>query len=318
MRAGDWDAAWRQTDRIELPRRAAALHADFERDPSELVWDGSPFDARTVLVRCLHGLGDTLQFMRFVPQVHARARKLHFLVQPALLDLLVDLPGLGAVSNAWTDEPPACDVEIEVMELAYALRCTLETVPPPYPLACNPGAAAPLQLPDDGRIRVGMLWAASEWDTSRSVQLPHLADLFRTAGVAFYSLQQGSPAADAMVEQCGLVPLSHRTAAIADAAHAMMQMDLVISVDGMPAHLAATLGVPTWLMLKHECDWRWMCGRDDTPWYPAIRLFRQPRNGDWASVASNIANELRHFADATRTSRSAAAVLPTGAQRRAP
>lgn len=293
MRGGDWEAAWRHTDRIELPRRLAARAPGFVRDASQLVWDGSPFDGRRVLVRCLHGLGDTIQFMRFVPFVAARATKLHFLVQPAFLELLAGARGLGEVSTAWTDAPPPCDVEIEVMELAYALRATATTVPAPYPhLAAQLGDAPRIALARDGRMRVGLLWAASEWDTSRSVPLAELAGLLRLAGLSFYSLQQGPPAADPLVERLGIASLSARTQAIADAADAMRQMDLVICVDGMPAHLAATLGVPTWLMLKHECDWRWAAAGERTPWYPSMRLFRQSREGDWASVVHAIATAL--------------------------
>src|SRR5881392_2541501 len=131
MRAGDWEAAWRQTVRIELPRRALQHQPGFVRDASHLVWDGTPFEGRRVRVRCLHGLGDTLQFMRFVPQVAARAGHLDFLVQPPLLELLRNAPGLGEVSTAWTDDPPPCDVELEVMELAYAQRCRMANVPAP-------------------------------------------------------------------------------------------------------------------------------------------------------------------------------------------
>src|SRR4051812_3985327 len=101
MQGGDWLEAWRQTDRIEIPRRQAQAAAGFVRQPHQLVWDGTPFDGRSVLVRCLHGLGDTLQFIRFVPSICRAAREVHLLVQPQLLTLLRGAPGLGAVSNAW-------------------------------------------------------------------------------------------------------------------------------------------------------------------------------------------------------------------------
>jgi hypothetical protein len=296
MRAGDWESAWQQTDRVELPRRQQAARQGFARQPWHLVWDGTPFEGRTVLVRCLHGLGDTLQFMRFVPALTKRARQLHFLVQPLLLELLADGPGLGTVSNAWTDHPPVHEVEIEVMELAYALRTTVATVPPPYPwLAQGLGGRTRWQLDDEGPLRVGLLWAASDWDTSRSVPLDELAPVLSLPGLRFYSLQQGPAARDPALQQWRITPLSPRTESIADAASAMLAMDLVIAVDGMPAHLAATLGRPTWVLLKHEADWRWMDGRHDSPWYPGMRLFRQPRPGDWRAAAQAMAHAARRF-----------------------
>lgn len=288
MRAGDWEAAWCQSDRL----------------PAHLVWDGTPFDGRRVRVRCLHGLGDTLQFMRFVPAVARRAGHLDFLVQPMLLELLRGAPGLGEVSNAWTDDPPPCDVEIEVMELAYALRCRLDTLPGPYPhLASQVRGRAPVHLAEDGRLRVAVLWSVSDWDNGRSVPLPTLEPLLRVPGVAFFSLQQGRAALEPYVARLGLVALSPRTEAIADAAAAMLAMDLVIAPDAMPAHLAATLGRPTWVMLRHDADWRWMEGRDDSPWYPAMRLFRQRAPGDWAGVVLAIARELTRMQAVAGSSR---------------
>ena len=147
MRRGDWEVAWRATDRIELPRRAAQEASGFVRAPEHLRWDGTPPAGRVVLVRCEHGLGDTLQFMRFVPLL--RASHVHFMVQPQLLGLLHDAPGLGDVRNYWTDDPPPPhDVDLEVMELPYALRMTLPRLPGPYPhlhgqLPRAPGLPAP-------------------------------------------------------------------------------------------------------------------------------------------------------------------------------
>jgi hypothetical protein len=296
MRAGDWEAAWRQTDRLELPRRALQRTAGFALQPHHLVWDGTPFAGRSVLVRCLHGLGDTLQFMRFVPQVAAQARELHFLVQPQLLELLRGAPGLGEVSNAWTDHPPAREFEIEVMELAYALRATAATVPGPYPhLAGRVAGRLGAELGARDALRVGLFWAASEWDPSRSVALDTLAPVLQVPGVRFYNLQQGAAAADPRAEALGLVPLWRRTGEPVQAAAALLEMDLVIAIDGMPAHLAATLGRPTWLLLKHEADWRWMDATARSPWYPSMRLFRQRTPGDWAGLAEEVAGALAGF-----------------------
>jgi hypothetical protein len=298
MRRGDWEAAWRATDRIELPRRALQNEPGFQRRPEHLRWDGTPPAGRSVLVRCEHGLGDTLQFMRFIP--HLRARQLHFMVQPQLLGLLRGAPGLGDVRNYWTDDPlPGHEVDIEVMELAYALRITLPRLPPPYPhLRRQLPAAHDWQMDDDGRLRVGLLWAASDWDGSRSVPLAALAPLAALPEVKLFSLQQGQAATDPQLQRLGIQSLSSQTADIPQAAAAMCALDLVVCVDAMPAHLAATLGRPTWLLLKHEADWRWMTEREDTPWYPAMRLFRQPRPGDWDAVICDMAVALSAMAQA--------------------
>ncbi|GAB3646931.1 glycosyltransferase family protein [Ramlibacter alkalitolerans] len=300
MRRGDWEAAWRATDRIELPRRVAQRAPGFVRGENHLRWDGTPPANRTVLVRCEHGLGDTLQFMRFLPLL--RAAQLHFMVQPQLLRLLQGVAGLGDVRNYWTDDPlPPHDVDVEVMELPYALRMTLARLPPP-PAQLRERLPRPAGLPlrDEGRLRVGLLWAASDWDASRTVPLPALAPLFALEEVQFFSLQQGEAARDPLLQRLPIACLSAQTTQVEVAAAAMCALDLVISVDGMPAHLAGTLGCPTWVLLKREADWRWMEAREDTPWYPTMRLFRQPRAGDWAAVGERVAAALQEVAAGRR------------------
>jgi len=298
MRRGDWEAAWRATDRIESARRARQHEPGFQRQPEHLRWDGTPPAGRTVLVRCEHGLGDTLQFMRFIPLL--RAAHVHFLVQPPLVELLRDAPGLGEVRNYWTDDPlPPHDIDLEVMELPYALRMTLPRLPPPYPrLRAQLPRVHELLPPADGRLRVGLLWASSDWDRSRSVPLAALAPLFALEQVRFHSLQQGAAADDPLLQRLAIERLSPRTTRIPMAAAAMCALDLVISIDGMPAHLAGTLGRPTWVMLKHDADWRWMEQREDTPWYPTVRLFRQPRAGDWDAAVRQVAAQLQRVAAA--------------------
>ena len=243
-----------------------------------------------MIVRCEHGLGDSLMFMRFLP--HLRARDLHFLVQPPLVELLRGAPGLGEVRNYWTDDPlPSHEVDLEVMELPYVLRTTLVDLPPPYP--CPEERLASFELPDDGRLRVGLLWSVSDWGQARSVPLQALAPLFERVGVQFYSLQQGEAANDPLLDRFDIEKLSPRTSSLGMAGAAIAQMDVVITPDAMAAHLAGMLGRPTWVMLLHDADWRWMVDRDDSPWYPTARLFRQARPGDWEGVAHAMARELR-------------------------
>lgn len=299
MRRGDWAGAWRQSDRLELPRRSAQRRPGFVRGPHHLCWDGTSFHGRSVLLRCEHGLGDTLQFMRFVPQVTRIAREMHVMVQPALLPLFAGAPELGHVHNGWTEwwPPPPHEVEAEIMELPYALRVTLDTLPAPYPhLKQRVVAHRPPPLPHDGKLHVGLLWAASDWDPSRSVPLHALEPLLRVPGVRFFSLQQGEPGADPALERLGIERLSPHTRDVAAAGAALLQLDLLVTVDNMLAHLAGTLGSPTWLLLKRHADWRWMDGCADSPWYPGMRLFRQPVEGDWDGAVAAMLPALRAMA----------------------
>jgi ADP-heptose:LPS heptosyltransferase len=128
------------------------------------------------------------------------------------------------------------------------------------------------------------------------VQLAQLDSFRAIPGVKFFSLQQGDEAAEADAAPFPIEPLSARTAAVHDAAAAMLRLDLIITVDSMPAHLAGALGRPVWLLLQHSADWRWIDGRDDSPWYPTMRIFRQPSEGDWAGAIERMKRALEELA----------------------
>lgn len=300
MRRGDFEAAWRETDRIEDARRAAETAGGVVRQTHHLVWNGTPFAGRRVLVRCTHGLGDTLQFVRYVPHLRAMARSVTLLAQPHLLPLFTGSDAFGNVRNGWTDEPaPPHDVEVEVMELPYAFRSTLETLPREVPyLPLAPAWRAAERLPHfdaAARLRVGLLWAASEWDASRSIAPAALAALAGVRDVAFYSLQQGAARRAWRSAPIRIEPLHRHTESIDALAAAILALDLVITVDGMVAHLAGALGRPVWVLLKHDADWRWMEGRADSPWYPTLRIFRQPRPHDWPATLEAVAARLERM-----------------------
>jgi hypothetical protein len=297
MYRGDYESAWRQTDRIELPRRSSAAAGAFVREPHHLMWDGTPFNQRSVLIRCNHGLGDTLQFFRFVPHVNRLARALTIMVQPPLVELLQGSVDAGQILNGWADQPHAnAEVEIEIMELAYACRITTATLPrsvPYLPLAhIRRHARALPSIRKDGCLNVGLIWAGSDWDTSRTIPLKVLEPLLHVPGLRWYSLQQGREADAWRDLPAAIEPLSQHTSDIMTAAAAMLALDLIITVDAMTAHLAGALGRPVWVLLKHCADWRWMRERADSPWYPTMRLFRQPQAGDWVSVAEAAAAAL--------------------------
>jgi hypothetical protein len=285
MRSGDWETAWTISDAV-LRGRAGA--PDWHR-PRHLqaVWDGTPPAGRRVLVRCYHGLGDTIQFIRFIPGVQAIAAEVTVWVQPALLPLLRTMPGIGRLLPLHDGAPDvAFDVDIEVMELALLFRPVPATLPAQVPYLF-PVQAVRRREPG---LQVGLVWQAGNWDDSRSIPAALLQPLSEVPGVTLHILQR-----DAGTPGFGLASGAD---GILEAARIMAALDLVVSVDSMPAHLAGALGLPVWTLLAHRADWRWMEGREDTPWYPTMRLLRQPRPGDWSAVVARACQHLRILAAA--------------------
>ncbi len=310
MLEGEFARAWELSDQVLRQRRGQSCA---ER-PYHLrwVWDGAPLAGRRVLVRCYHGLGDTLQFIRFVPQVAAVAGTVIVEAQAELLPLLRSLPGAAALYPLGA-ELPQSDVAIESMELPHALRLRIDDLPGPMPYLAPPsGTRSPLRLATDptGRLRVGLVWAAGDWRRERSLPPTLLLPLARLP-LDLIGLQRG-PARHA-AEAAGLIGalrgVQSEDATIAETAALIGELDLVISVDTMVAHLAGALGRPVWTLLDAAADWRWMRRRADTPWYPTMRLFRQPRPGRWEPVVEEVAAALAVAAAAAPGTRSAALVL---------
>lgn len=281
MLAGDFENAWRTADEIESNR------------PSR-VWDGADFNGRGVLIRCVHGLGDTIQFIRYAKELK-RAGAVSVVAQthPELVDLISTTPGLDSAIT-WGPRPEF-DTEIEVMELPWAFRTRACAVPADVPYLFPPEdriARRVSRLSEVDGLRAGVIWTSSTWDDTRSAPLDALESAMAgVPGVAFYSLQHGPK----HVEAAGRGWLRYQgeqSSDILDTAADLMNMDLLIAVDTMAVHLAGALGRPVWALLKYEADWRWMTARCDSPWYPTMRLFRQPRPGDWMTPLQSVAAEL--------------------------
>jgi hypothetical protein len=297
MRRGDFSTAWMLSDRaLETPRDPFEHHKPRH---DQRIWDGTPVHGRRVLIRCYRGLGDTLQLVRFIPMLLERALSVVTWVQPELLPLLSKHPELGefaAVHDGAPDVP--YDVDLEIMELPHALRLSLadvERYAPPYLRA--DGARAPTP-----RSRtVGLVWKAGILRPTRSMEARDIGPLASARGIEWHVLQQGVRA-DSYDARFGAPPASGD---ILDTARRMMSLDLVITVDTMTAHLAGALGIPVWLMLRRDADWRWMEGTDTSPWYPGMRLFRQRADGDWADVVRRVAGELDRWSSQPRPSRAA-------------
>jgi hypothetical protein len=288
MLAGDFEQAWRESDCIAS--RGAP-------DPNRL-WSGRPLDGKSVIVRCLHGLGDAIQFIRFARPLRTVAARVFVEVPACLVRLFQTIPDLDGVFT-WDDPgsgPPDWDEHIEVMELGRYFRATAETLPCEVPYLFPPDDAA-FERDAGSQFRVGVGWASSTWNLRRSVPIDTLFPVLSVPGCRFYSLQQGSREEETanIHPEFRPRPVISATDDVQRTASFIRQLDVVVAVDTMVAHLAGALGKPVFLMLENCADWRWMIDRTDSPWYPTMRVFRQPRTGSWSQVVGDVASALERF-----------------------
>jgi hypothetical protein len=291
MQCGDFARAWEISDAYLRARLAAGTPPHTGPRHLQHIWDGGALADKRVLVRCYHGLGDTIQFIRFAAPLRKLAREVVFWAQPPLLRLLATAPGVDCVFPLHDGTPDvAFDCDIEIMELAHALRIDERSIACAVPYVLDRGPQARLPTPSH-ELAVGLVWRAGDWDDRRSMPASLLSALSHVSGVRLLSLQCGPAAAEASRIPAQDVASSdvERTAAT------LRQLDLLISVDTFATHLAGALGVPVWLLLHSECDWRWMQHRSDTPWYPTMRLFRQRSAGDWPSVIKEVTTALEQL-----------------------
>ncbi len=276
MRAGRHQAAWDISDHVLAGRDPATRDQAGAPYHQRWVWDGGPVEGRHVLVRCYHGLGDTLQYARFLPALRARAASVIVEAQPELLPLVASLAPVAAFDPAHPRASPGQDLEI--MELSHALRLGPADVPARY---------LPLPPTDAPRDAIALCWRSGGWDPRRSIPL----GLLRAAlpDGRLISLQRG-PAADEAGH--GFLNPRDDSPDIARTVALIATARIVITVDSMVAHLAGALGRPVAILLRHEADWRWG-DADRTAWYPSARLFRQRRPGDWSGPLAELAALLR-------------------------
>lgn len=300
MKAGAFARAWRVSDQVRCACRPHDLAQLPTRDRP--VWCGRSLAGRTVLVRCHHGLGDTIQFIRYVTCLAPVTRAVHVKAQASLLPLLARFPGIDGMCGLEDDDPDH-DAAVEVMEFPYVFRTTPATIPAAVPYLDvdsrqRSGACRALAHVDG--FRVGLVWAAGTyWRPERSLPLAVAAGLGRVPGVSLVSLQRGPAAAEA-VDFPGLFAWTARSDAIVETAAVVSQLDLVIGVDTMVIHLAGALAVPTWTLLSPDPDWRWMAAGSRSPWYPTMRLFRQLPPTDWTALVARVSTALCAAARAQR------------------
>jgi tetratricopeptide (TPR) repeat protein len=295
LREGRYDEGWQHHEsrwdfrELKLRRRRFA----------QPQWKGETLRGETILLHAEQGLGDTLQFVRYALLVAERGGNVVLEVQPRLQRLLRDLPGVNRVI-ARGETLPDFAWHCPLMSLPLAFATTVDTIPRQIPYVrpdAKEVAAERRRWPHNG-LRVGICWAGNPQyrsDEQRSMPLRTLLPLVDVPGIAWFSLQMG-PACGQMPglrEKFPLVDASSGARDFTETAALVATLALVISVDTSVAHLAGAMGRPVWVVLPHSSDWRWMEEREDSPWYPTARLFRQRTSGDWGKPVERMQTELR-------------------------
>ena len=297
---GDFQRGWQEYEWRWKCQDFPSPQRNFAQPP----WDGCPLQRRTLLLYTEQGFGDAIQFVRYLPLVEERGGKVVVECQPELQRLFQAGPGNCQIV-ARGQPLPAFDFHCPLLSLPRVFGASLANIPNQAPYLHADAQDVRRwrdRLADHPRlVKVGLVWAGSlthKNDRNRSMKLARLTPLGQAAGVLFFSLQKGAAAAEAkaLPPSMELVDLTQELKDFADTAALIANLDLVISVDTAIAHLAGAMGKPVWTLLPFVPDWRWLLEREDSAWYPTMRLFRQPSRGDWDSVIANVAHALPSLA----------------------
>ncbi len=296
---GDFENGWAEH---EWRRRTTV--ESHPREFEQPMWDGGDLHGRTILLHHEQGFGDMIQFVRYAPLVAERGGRVILSCPAELASLLREIPEIAEVHDG--DDLPEFDCHCPMLSLPFVFKTRLETIPAktPYLKAPDESVARWREIlgAKNGKLRVGLAWAGNprrRLDRRRSVTLEQLEPLAMVKGIRFYSLQKSrTPQASAGVPAgMELIDLSDRLPDFAETAGAIENLDLVISVDTAVAHLAGTMGKPVWVLVGFVPASRWMLDRNDSPWYPTMRLFRQPAMDDWETPIAQIAQALKEMID---------------------
>lgn len=256
-------------------------------------WQGEALAGKTIFVYAEQGLGDCIQFCRLLPLLHHQGARVLFEGYPPLIRLLQSLAGVTLIEPG--EVLPQFDVHSPLLSLPQYLGIDLNTIPGTVPYLTPP----PSPLPLAGDRKIGLVWASrtlTKTAAKRSCPLEELLPLTEMAGVSFYSLQkERSPAEVEQLMAAGITDCSPSLNDLADTAALIQQLDLVITVDTVVAHLAGAIAKPVWILLPQVPDWRWLWHRSDSPWYPTAQLFRQPDRGDWPGAIAQVKLALEKF-----------------------
>jgi tetratricopeptide (TPR) repeat protein len=272
-------------------------------------WTGQPLAGkRLLLLTNRHGLGDTLQFIRFAPQLKSRGACIILQCASPLLEILQNAPGIDEI-HPHTAPAPSADYSLHLVSLLRVLKIDLHNIPVPS-FQADPARVARWRarleaLRQPGHALVGIAWQGNpyhQWDQFRSAPLREFLPLVGLPNIQLVSLQRGPgieqiDAFQQLTPNPLLLPPTggqSESAHLADTAALIVNLDVVVAVDTFNAHLAASLGRPVLLALSTVCDWRWMTSRNDSPWYPTLRIFRQTELNNWPELFSRIADHLRN------------------------
>jgi len=273
---------------------------------SQLQWDGRDIANQTILIHGEQGLGDTIQFVRYANLLIDKHASVIVDCDPSLHRLLRNNIKARILDR---DKPlPSLDFQCPMLSLPQLFETTLQNIPAPVPYLKPESADARRwheMLKADHNLKVGLVWAGRPThpnDRNRSAPIELLAPLRQVPGIRFYSLQKTDPARPTANPSSvfPMIDLTNELKDFADTAAFIANLDLIISVDTSVAHLAGAMGKPVWTLLPFVADWRWMVERTDTPWYPTMRLFRQPSPGNWSGVIRLVALGLTDFPAAAR------------------
>jgi hypothetical protein len=275
MREGNYELAWAVSERACAERDPRTRDDPSQPYHTRWVWDGRSFAGKDVLVRCYHGLGDSIQYARYLPLLARHARTVTVEVNPRLLPVLGALRrDVRLVPFDPNDPLPPSECDLEIMDLAFALRSRPGDRPPPYL------EATPAILP---KGTIGICWEAGDWDITRCVPEGLMGPLCNHRPTL--SLVPG-PTRLPVLNPTGCPFDLPTTASL------IASCELVITVDTMIAHLAGALGKPVWMLLKHEPDWRWSTAGGRSDWYPSARLYIQPHPGSWGAAIAQLGRDL--------------------------
>lgn len=318
---GNFEEGW---DEYEWRFRSSGKKIDTRPEKSFIRWDGASFNMKRILVNDEQGIGDTLQFIRYLPMLKERGGTVIFETSKPLKSLLEKFAGIDELVEPSRDGMPQMefDLYVPLMSLPGIFKTTLENIPDRIPYLFP--SSKKIKLWQDRinkhTFNVGIVWAGNPtanyekaglsglehvnftWAgnpsnkiaASRSNRLEYFAPLAEIEGVQLYGLQKGEAAgqAEALSDSINVFNLGEEFEDFSDTAGVIENLDVIITVDTSVAHLAGAMGKPVWVLIPYVPDWRWMLDREDSPWYPTMRLFRQQRKGDWNHVFERVANEL--------------------------
>ena len=301
LRSGHFEEGWQKYEwRLNQPEWSKF----FPRMDHHTRWRGENFRSQTLLVTCEQGFGDSIQFIRYLPMVKSRGGQVILEAPAPLLPLFQTLPGVDRIRSLVPGSALKDDFDIltPLLSLPGIFKTRLSSIPEAGPyLFVDPGKLSRWQDHNAaGRVRIGIVWAGSKVhvnDRNRSCSLDHFMPLGRIPHLKFYSLQTEISASDLQSSRFpnDIVHWGDQFEDFSDTAAAISNLDLLITVDTAVAHLAGAMGHPVWLLLPYVSDWRWFADRNDSPWYPSMRLFRQKAPGDWSSVFEEVSSALYQF-----------------------